>query len=61
MSMRDPSIFWGAVLVVLGVLFLLANTGVLDQVNWDYVWPVALIALGVWLVARRYRRQPPRT
>ncbi len=50
---RNPSIFWGGVLVLLGVLFLLGNTGVLNNVNWDVVWPVILIALGLWLVLAR--------
>ena len=64
MSTRNPSLFWGVVLVVLGVLFLLANTGVLDRINWDFVWPLALIAVGVWLIARRVgwegrRANPP--
>jgi NhaP-type Na+/H+ or K+/H+ antiporter len=59
MSVRNSNVFWGVVLVVLGVLFLLANTGVLEQINWDIVWPVVLIAIGVWLVARRVGRVPP--
>jgi hypothetical protein len=50
---RNPSIFWGGVLVILGVLFLLANTGVLDNVSWDVVWPVILIAIGAWLIVAR--------
>jgi hypothetical protein len=50
---RNPSIFWGGVLVLLGVLFLLGNTGVLNEVNWDVVWPVILIALGLWLILAR--------
>lgn len=50
---RNPSIFWGGVLVILGVLFLLGNTGVLNNVNWDVIWPVILIALGIWLIAAR--------
>lgn len=50
---RSPSIFWGAVLVAVGLLLLLGNTGVLAMLNWDYVWPVFLIALGVWLIAAR--------
>lgn len=45
--------FWGLVLVALGVLFLLANTGVLASVDWNYVWPVVLIGLGVWLILAR--------
>jgi hypothetical protein len=51
---RSPTIFWGALLVLIGVLFLLGNTGVLNNVNWDVVWPVFLIALGVWLIATRF-------
>lgn len=50
---RNPSLFWGGVLVIVGVLFLLANLNVLDNVNWDVVWPLLLIALGVWLVIGR--------
>ncbi len=50
---RNPSIFWGGVLVILGVLFLLANTGVLDNVSWDVIWPVILIAVGAWLIVAR--------
>ena len=50
---RSPSVFWGGVLVILGVLFLLANLGALNNVNWDVVWPVLLIALGLWLVVGR--------
>jgi len=50
---RNPSTFWGGVLVLLGLLFLLANTGVLANLNWDVVWPVLLIALGVWLILPR--------
>ena len=48
---RSPSIFWGLVLVVLGVLFLLSNLDI--NINWNIVWPVVLIALGVWLLVAR--------
>lgn len=50
---RNLGAFWGGVLVILGVLFLLANTGVLSNINWDYVWPIFLIALGAWLIVVR--------
>ena len=50
---RGPSLFWGGVLVIIGVLFLLANMGVLEGVDWNYIWPVFLIALGLWLVVAR--------
>ena len=50
---RNPSLFWGGVLVIVGVLFLLANLDVLNNVNWDVVWPLLLIALGAWLIVAR--------
>jgi hypothetical protein len=50
---RGPSYFWGAVLVVVGVLALLGNFHLLDNLNWNYVWPVFLIALGAWLIVAR--------
>ncbi len=48
---RSPSIFWGIVLVVLGILFLLGNLDI--NFNWNVVWPVVLIGLGVWLLVAR--------
>lgn len=50
---REPTVFWGGVLVIVGILFLLGNTGVLSSITWDYVWPVAIIAVGLWLVVAR--------
>jgi hypothetical protein len=50
---RGPSYFWGGVLVLVGVLALLGNLNLLDNVNWNYVWPVLLIALGAWLIVVR--------
>ena len=43
------------VLIVIGVLFLLSNLGWIPQLGpllhqW---WPVLLIALGVWMLAKR--------
>ncbi|HYM51258.1 MAG TPA: PspC domain-containing protein [Candidatus Limnocylindrales bacterium] len=46
--------FWlGAFLVVLGILFLLGNTGAFWWWNWSFFWPLALIALGLLIVSRR--------
>lgn len=48
---RNPAAFWGGVLVILGVLFLLGNLNI--NIRWDLIWPVFLVALGVWLIAAR--------
>jgi hypothetical protein len=48
--MPSGSIFWGAVLVVIGVLAILANFDVIRWEDlWDF-WPVAVIAVGLKLV-----------
>jgi hypothetical protein len=47
--------FWPALLVLVGVYFLLNNLGWLEWLKPEIVWPVALIALGVWLIIRRSR------
>lgn len=45
----------GYVLLALGALFLLGNVGAFRFVRWDVVWPLAVIALGVYFVLRRSR------
>jgi hypothetical protein len=45
----------GLGLVVLGVWLLLGNLGVLDWASARYIWPIALVALGLALVVRRLR------
>jgi TM2 domain-containing membrane protein YozV len=44
------SIFWGAVLIVIGVLAILANFDVIRwETLWDF-WPLAVIVIGLKLV-----------
>ena len=45
------SLFWGAVLILLGVVFLLNNFHLMpaNLVQW---WPALVIGGGVWLLAR---------
>lgn len=46
----------GWLLVALGAIFLLANVGVFRFIEWRYVWPLALIALGIFIVMQRSRQ-----
>jgi phage shock protein PspC (stress-responsive transcriptional regulator) len=43
----------GLAFIVLGLWLLLANLGVLDWASARYVWPVALVVLGLALLIRR--------
>jgi hypothetical protein len=54
-----PPYFWrrkepvfAMVLIGLGVIFLLQSMGVVEHLM-RFIWPVALIALGAWLIMRR--------
>ncbi len=53
---RRSGAFWGGgILILIGVYFLLANLGLLNWLDWNIAWPVILIAIGLYLVARRLR------
>lgn len=52
---RDQPVLLGVVLIVIGVIILANNAGL---VNWDVVWPAALIVLGIVLMLRRAQRKP---
>jgi len=47
--MRRDNVFWGAALIIFGVLFLLQQQGVIGNV-FEFFWPVVLILLGGWIV-----------
>lgn len=46
----------GILLVGLGAVFLLGNLGLFRGLDWKYIWPLVVIALGVLLIAQRTRR-----
>jgi len=49
--MSRGNIFWGIVLLLGGVLLLLDNLGYFGNIEvWTLIWPLFLIALGVWLL-----------
>jgi phage shock protein PspC (stress-responsive transcriptional regulator) len=45
-----------ALLIVMGVLFLLSNLGVFQSIRWDLIWPAAIIALGLAILIPSIRR-----
>ena len=46
----------GYLLVALGAIFLAGNFGFFRFYEWRYVWPLALIGLGAFLIVQRTRR-----
>ena len=53
---RSNQFLWAALLIILGVLLLLANTGVLPSISWrslGWLWPVLLVVLGIELIVTR--------
>jgi len=57
--MRQSSMFWGAILVVLGIVLVLSNLGLLGNIDiWGLMWPMFLILLGAWVLFGTVFRKP---
>jgi hypothetical protein len=48
--MRRNQIFWGAIILLAGVLLLLNTMGILTLNVWRLFWPAVIILLGVWFL-----------
>ena len=46
----------GILLVAVGAIFMLGNLGFFRGLDWKYIWPLIIIALGVYLISQRARR-----
>ena len=52
--MKRDSIFWGSLLIILGVLFFLNQAGVISGGVFTWFWPIFLIAFGAWVILGIY-------
>jgi hypothetical protein len=43
----------GVALVVIGAIFLMKNLGLIPQVNWDIIWPLAVLVLGIAMIFKK--------
>lgn len=52
------AVIFGAIVLVVGVWFLLTETfGIeLPALDWDLIWPLFIVALGVGILVRAMRR-----
>src|SRR5512140_3054872 len=48
--MRRGELFWGTLLVVLGVLFFLKAAGFITGDVFGWFWPLLIIAVGAWIL-----------
>lgn len=48
----------GIILIALGVLFLAQQSGLFWFVQWRYIWPLVLIAVGVGILVRQNSARP---
>ena len=49
--------FWGFLILLIGVLMLLDELNIIYGDFWDYFWPVALIALGASMVFKNRKNK----
>lgn len=59
--MRRNTLFWGIVLILAGAVLLLDNLGFLAVNVWNLLWPLFLIALGIWILWGTVFRRAPDT
>jgi hypothetical protein len=52
-KMRRDNIFWGIVLILVGVLLFLQTQGYIRNI-FPYLWPLALILVGGWIILGVY-------
>jgi hypothetical protein len=53
--MKRDNIFWGSVLILVGVLLFLQTQGIISNV-FRYFWPLTLILVGGWIILNVYWR-----
>jgi uncharacterized membrane protein len=54
------SILWGAILIVLGAIFLLANYEVITYAQIARFWPAGIILIGIKLITDYFRKNKQR-
>ncbi len=57
--MRRSAIFWGFVFITGGLLLLLQNLHILTFNIWEIIWPIFLVALGIYILSGWFLRNRP--
>lgn len=47
--------WFGILLILVGIFFLLDNLGLIKWIDKDLLWPIIIIFIGAWLLIKRWR------
>lgn len=53
--MLRASLFWGLMLIIVGLLLGLQTAGIIAGSIWGYIWGVFLLGAGIWLLLTGFR------
>ena len=45
--------FFGLILIIIGIVFLFQNLGYISGAAWSIIWPAVLIVIGLGLILKR--------
>lgn len=49
---NDSRTLWGLIIILLGAYFLLKNVGILRHIDFDYIWPLIIIFIGISIITK---------
>jgi hypothetical protein len=55
--MRRSAIFWGSLLILAGLLFLLQSLNIISGNIWSLLWPLMIIAVGIFFLFGAFSRR----
>ncbi|NUN11914.1 hypothetical protein HUU53_04715 [Candidatus Micrarchaeota archaeon] len=58
-SSKTFNIFIGASFLVFGALFLLSNFGYIPEIDFQKIWPVIFVVLGLTFLIKAFASKPP--
>ncbi len=47
--------FFGVVVLLVGIVFLLQNLGLIEGSAWNVVWPIIIILFGITILIKPFR------
>ncbi len=51
----NRAMWFGILLILIGIIFLLKNLNLISWFNYDLLWPVIIICIGAWFLIKRWR------